>query len=397
MNPPNRSKNPPELPELAPEQYNLTDLSLDRLRKRRSAKWTAWPPDVLPSFVAEMDFPLARPVKEALTCAIELDDTGYANPDGSGLAAAFADFARRRFGWEVDPGQVTATSDVVGGLRALLDLVAGPHQGVVINPPVYFPFFSIVPEAGRELAEVPLREDGRLDLEAIGRAFERGARAMILCSPHNPAGTVPTRAELERLAELAVANDAWVLSDEIHAPLTLPGATHVPFVDVSDAARECGICVTSASKAFNTAGLVCAVIVTAGERARRLVSELPAGATHPGHLGVIASQAAFESGDDWLDQVVAQLDLNRRLLAELLAEHLPAARYRPPEAGYLAWIDATGLGLGPDPATDIFDRARVAVSSGPGFGRGGEGYFRLNIGTSPNLIEAAVRSIAEIT
>jgi cystathionine beta-lyase len=394
MRPPNRSKNPPEL---ASEQYNLTDLSLDRLRRRRSAKWTAWPPDVLPAFVAEMDFPLAQPVKDALTRAIELDDTGYANPDGSGLAAAFTGFAGRRFGWEVDPGQVTATTDVVGGLRALLDLVAGPQEGVIINPPVYFPFFSIVPEAGRELVEVPLREGGRLDLEAIGRAFEQGARAMILCSPHNPTGTVPTRDELEQLAELAMANDAWVLADEIHAPLTLSGATHVPFLDVSDAARECGICVTSASKTFNIAGLVCALVVTASERARQLVSGLPVAATHPGHLGVIASQAAFESGDDWLDQVVAQLDLSRHLLADLLAEHLPAAEYQEPEAGYLAWINANGLGLGPDPATEIFDRARVAVSSGPGFGRGGEGYFRLNIGTSPNLIEAAVRSIAEIT
>jgi len=394
MKPSNRSKNPPEL---ASEQYNLTELLLDRLRQRRSAKWTAWPPDVLPAFVAEMDFPLARPVKDALARAIELDDTGYANPDGSGLAAAFTGFARRRFNWQVDPGQIKATTDVVGGLRALLDLVAAPREGVVINPPVYFPFFSIIPEAGRELVEVPLREEGRLDLEAIGRAFEQGARAMILCSPHNPVGTVPSRAELERLAELAVAHDAWVLADEIHAPLTLPGATHVPFLEVSDAARECGICVTSASKTFNIAGLVCAVVVTGGERAAELVSKLPAGATHPGHLGVIASQAAFEAGDEWLDQVVSQLDLNRQLLADLLNRYLPTARYRAPEAGYLAWIDATDLGLGPDPATEIFDRARVAVSSGPGFGQGGAGHFRLNIGTSPNLIEAAVRSIAEIT
>ena len=378
------------------DTYNLTDLSLERLRRRRSAKWSAYPADVLPAFVAEMDFPLARPVKEALIEAVELDDTGYANASEAGLAEAFAGFASRRWSWEVDPGQVTATTDVVGGLRSLLDLVTGPLEGVIINPPVYFPFFSIVPEVGADLVEVPLDGEGNLDLPAVEDAFREGARAMILCSPHNPTGTVPARADLERLAEIAIECDAWVLSDEIHAPLTLPGARHTPFLDVSDAARECGICVTSASKTFNLAGLGCAVIVTASERAARVVSRLPPGATHPGHLGVIASRTAFERGDEWLDQIIAQLDFNRGFLGELLAERIPAARYRPPAAGYLAWIDARDLGLGPDPSIPILDEGRVAVSSGPGFGAAGTGYFRLNIGTSPGLIEAAVRSISEI-
>lgn len=379
------------------ERYELRDLPLERLRRRSSAKWTSFPPDVLPAFVAEMDFPLARPVKEALVEAIDVDDTGYSNATDSDLASAFAGFAARHWDWTVDPEQVTATTDVVGGLRALLDLVTGPLEGVIINPPVYFPFFSIIPEVGSEIVEVPIDPEGRLDLPAIEEAFRAGARAMILCNPHNPAGTVASRSDLERLAEAAAEADAWVLADEIHAPLTLPGATHVPFLSVSEAARECGICVTSASKAFNIAGLGCAVIVTASDRAARVVSRLPAGATHPGHLGVIASRAAFKHGDNWLDQVVGQLDFNRSFLADLLADRLPGATYQAPEAGYLAWIDARDLGLGPDPSIPILDEARVAVSSGPGFGREGAGYFRLNIGTSPNLIEAAIMSIAEIT
>lgn len=381
---------------MSPDEYNLTDLSLAELRRRRSAKWTTYPEDVLPAFVAEMDFPLARPVSEAVIEAISLGDTGYSNAAASGLADAFRSFALRQWRWEPDPEQVTATTDVVGGLRALLDLVTGPLERVIITPPVYFPFFSIVPEVGSELLEVPMTEEGRLDLDSIEAAFESGARAMILCSPHNPAGTVPARDELEALAAVARSNDAWILADEIHAPLTLPGAEHTPFLTVSEDARECGICVTSASKAFNIAGLGCAVIVTASERAARIASRLPPGATHPGHLGVIASRAAFEEGDDWLSQVVSQLDYNRHFLDELLGEHLPPAGYRQPEAGYLAWIDARNLGLGPDPSIPILDDARVAVSSGPGFGAGGAGHFRLNIGTSPDLIETAVRSIAEI-
>ncbi len=379
------------------ETYELRDLPLEKLRRRTSAKWTSFPTDVLPAFVAEMDFPLASPVKEALIQAIELDDTGYSNAPGSGLGNAFADFALRHWDWSLDPEQVTATTDVVGGLRALLDLVTGPLEGVIINPPVYFPFFSIIPEVGSEIIEVPVDPKGRLDIPAIEDAFCEGARAMILCSPHNPSGTVPTHSELERLAMAAAEADAWILADEIHAPLTLPGAAHTPFLSVSDAAREHGICVTSASKAFNVAGLGCAVIVTASDRAARVVSRLPAGATHPGQLGVIASRAAFSQGDNWLGQVVGQLDFNRRHLAELLPEMLPAANWQEPEAGYLAWIDARELGLGPDPSIPILDQARVAVSSGPGFGRDGAGYFRLNIGTSPDLIEAAVGSIAKIT
>ena len=378
-------------------EYNLTDIPLERLRRRRSAKWTHYPDDVLPAFVAEMDFPLAQPVKDALIEAIGLDDAGYSNAPSSGLAEAFAGFAQRRWSWPVDPSQVTATTDVVGGLRALLELIAGPDEGVILNPPVYFPFFSIVPEVGSEVIEVPLDDQGQLDLDGIERAFADGARAMILCSPHNPTGTVPTRRQLERLAEIAVAAGGWVLSDEIHAPLTLPGASHSPFLDVSDAARECGICLTSASKTFNVAGLGCALIVTAGARTAQIVSRLSVGDTHPGHLGVIAAIAAFERGEDWLDQVIARLDGNRKLLADLLARYLPAARYRPPEAGYLAWIDARGLGLGPDPSIPILDEARLAVSGGPGFGSGGTGYFRLNIGTTPTFVEAAVRSVSEVT
>lgn len=384
-------------PSLTDSAYNLTTIPLELLRQRRSAKWTSFPDDVLPAFVAEMDFPLAAPVKRALIEAVERDDTGYANPDKSGLGQAFAGFADRRFGWTVDPGCVTATSDVVGGLSALLSHLTSPGDGVVITPPVYHPFFSIIPEAGCKVMEARLAPDGTLDLDLIERRFAAGARAMILCSPHNPVGSVPSRSELVALAEIAARHDGWILADEIHAPLTLPGAVHTPFLTVSGEARRHGICLTSASKTFNVAGLSCAVIVTASAEAGKAVAGLPRGATHPGHLGVIAAEAAFGHGDAWLDQVLDGLDRNRQLLDELLALHLPAARYRPPAAGYLAWIDARELGLGPDPAAAILERGRVAVSSGPGFGTGGDGHFRLNIGTSPALIEAAIRSIAEVT
>jgi cysteine-S-conjugate beta-lyase len=372
----------------------LTEISLERLRRRRSVKWTYHDPDVLPAWVAEMDFPLAAPVKRALAEAVELDDCGYAWPEGVGLGEAFAGFAASRWGWEVDPGSVAAAPDVVDAISSLLGALAKPGEEIVINTPVYHPFFALIEQLGCELAEAPLRA-GRLDPEAVEERFAAGAVALILCSPHNPTGGVPTRAELEAIAAAAERHGAWVLADEIHAPLVLPGATHVPFLTVSAAAAARGFALCSASKAFNLAGLHCAQIVTASEEPAALVEGLPFGATHPGHLGAIAAAAAFRQGEPWLDGLLALLDHNRGLLARLLAEHLPEVGYEQPEAGYLAWLDMRALGLGEDPAAPLLERGRVALSSGPSFGPQGAGFARLNFGTSPALLEQIVGRVAK--
>lgn len=376
--------------------YGLDQLDLADLRRRRSVKWTMYEPDVLPAWVAEMDFPVAEPVKRALAEAIARDDTGYANADASRLAGAFSSFAERRMGWAPDPAGITATGDVVGGITALLRALVEPGEKVMITPPVYHPFFAVIEELGLVIEEAPLLGGRTLDLDAIEAGFRNGARALILCAPHNPAGTVPTREELTAIAEMAAEHEAWVLSDEIHAPLTLPGTEHQPFLPVSEAATEWGICLSSASKTFNLAGLSCAVMIAASDRARKVVEELPFGAKHPSHLGVIASETAFERGDEWLHQVLVQLDRNRVLLGELLSEHLPEIGYRPPEAGYLAWLDCRLLDLGDDPSERILERGRVALSPGPTFGTQGNGFCRMNIGTSPNLIERAVEGIAKV-
>ena len=374
---------------------SLASLDLERLARRRSAKWSAFDEDVLPAWVAEMDFPLAPPVKAALHQAIELDDCGYADPTApGGLGESFAGFAARRMGWQLDPELVVPLVDVVSGLCELLRVLTEPGDGVVINPPVYHPFFSLIPDTGRHLVEVPLAGGRELDLDGIGRAFADGARALILCNPHNPTGAVLARAELEALAELAAEHDAWVLADEIHAPLVLAGAEHVPFVTVSAAAAARGIVLSSASKAFNVAGLKCAHAVTAGEPATTAVARLPEVARHSGHLGVLAAEAAFRDGDQWLGAVLELLDSNRGLLGRLLAERLPEVAYQPPEAGYLAWLDCSRLGLGADPAPALLERGRVALSGGPSFGAGGDGFVRLNFATSPALLEQIVERMA---
>lgn len=372
----------------------LTELSLERLRLRRSAKWRYYDEDVLPAWVAEMDFPLAAPVKIALAEAVELDDTGYGYPDALGLAEAFAQFAAARLGWEVDPAGVGAIPDVVNGITSVLRLISEPGNRVVINTPVYHPFFGIIEELGCELAEVPL-VDGELDVDAIDAEFRRGAVAIILCSPHNPIGTLPTEAQLKALAAAAAKHGAWVLSDEIHWPLTLPGARHVPFLSVSEEAREHGIAFVSASKAFNLAGLTCAQTVTASERAAELIGRLPFAASHAGHLGLLATVAAYRDGAAWLDDVIAVLHHNRALLADLLAATLPEVAYTPPRAGYLAWLDLRAFDLGDDPCEALLERGRVALNPGPAFGPQGAGHARLNIGTSPALVEEAVKRIGK--
>jgi cysteine-S-conjugate beta-lyase len=372
------------------------DISLELLRTRHSAKWTRYDSDVLPAWVAEMDFALALPVREVLQQAIARDDTGYAMPGR--LSTAFTGFARRRFGWEVDADQVRLVADVMSGVGELLHGLTEPGDQVVVNPPVYPPFFLFTRRAGREIVEVPLlREDGwALDLDGLEAAFAGGAQACLLSNPHNPTGTPFAREQLVALGELAAAHGVTVISDEVWAPMTMPGATHVPFLSLGGGAAENGVALSSASKSWNIAGLKAAVIVTASERMNETLREkLPEHlGVHSGHLGVLASIAAFEHGEQWLDALVLHLDRNRAALRELLAEHLPGVGYLPPEAGYLAWLDCRELGLGDNPAEAFLERGRVALSEGPMFGQQGRGWARLNFGTSTALLEEAVRRIA---
>lgn len=360
---------------------SFDDLSLEELRRRRSAKWVRFEPDVLPAWVAEMDFPLAPPVRAAILAAVELDDTGYATP--LELPRAFAAFAAARWGWTVDPARTMLFADIMSGVAEVLRALTAPGDRIVVNPPVYPPFFITVRDVGREVVEVPL-VGGRLDLDGLERAFAGGARAYLLCNPHNPTGSVFTRDELAAVAGLAAAHGVLVVSDEVHAPMTLPGATHTPYLSLT----EHGIALVSASKAWNLAGLKSALAVV---DATDLTPIPPHVSYHAGHFGVLASIASYTDGAGWLDELVAHLDVQRARLVELLAAELPQVGYTPPQAGYLAWLDCRALGLGDDPSTAFVERGRVALSPGPTFGEQGKGFARLNFGTSGGLLAESVR------
>ncbi|MFB9239105.1 MalY/PatB family protein [Plantactinospora siamensis] len=376
----------------------LGALTLDQLRRRTSMKWRRFPPDVLPLWVAEMDVPLAEPVVRALTEAVALGDTGY--PSGTRYADALAEFAAGRWGWRIDPDHTAIVPDVMLGVVEMLRLVTGAGDAVVVNPPVYPPFYQFIVHSGRRVVEAPLGEDGRLDPATLAPAFRdatTGGRpaAYLLCSPHNPTGTVHTRDELSAVAELAGRYGVRVIADEIHAPLVLPGAEFVPYLTVPGG--ENGLALLSASKAWNLAGLKAALAV-AGPAAAADLARLPEEVSHgPSHLGIIAHSAALTEGGGWLTGLLSGLDANRLLLAELLAERLPAVRYRPPEGTYLAWLDCRRLGLGDDPAATFLEWGRVALNPGPEFGTGGAGHVRLNLATSPeNVAEAVHRMVAAL-
>ena len=380
-----------------PRKTTSIDLRLPplaELHERRSLKWDGHAPDVLAATVAEMDFPLAPPVAAALHAAVDRHDLGYAHASIGRLAEAFAGFAERRLGWRVDPERVRLLPDAMVGVIELARMLAGEDRSVALATPAYRPFLDDLPTFGLDVREVPLRDDGATDLDGLRSEFERGTRVFLLANPHNPTGRVLPRSELERLAELCAKRDVWVIADEIHAPLTLPGASHVPWLEVSDAARSCGIALTSASKAFNLAGLKAALLVTASERARAAADRLPPQEVHAGLLGVVAAEAAFAEGDAWLDAVLAQLDANRDLLGRLLSEQLPEVRWTPPQASYLAWLDCHALGLGDDPAETLLERGRLALAPGTDYGRSGAGYARLNFGTSPEIVADMVQRMA---
>jgi cysteine-S-conjugate beta-lyase len=390
----------------APPANPLEQLTLEDLRARTSMKWRAHPADVLPLWVAEMDVVLAEPVADALRSAVDRGDTGY--PIGSAYAEALADFADRRWGWSgVAVGRTAIVPDVMLGIVEVLRLITGPGDTVVVSAPVYPPFYAFVTHGDRHIVEAPLGADGRIDLGVLDERFSRARAqsrrvAYLMSNPHNPTGVVHSRPELEGIAELAQRHAVRVVSDEIHAPLVLPGATFTPYLSVDGA--ENGFAVTSASKAWNLAGLK-AALALAGPEAAADLANLPEEVSHgPSHLGILAHTAALRHGEPWLDALLAGLHSNRELLGSLLAEHLPHVRWIEPEGTYLAWLDCRDLGLheadddgGPGivtelagPARFFLDEARVALSSGHVFGAGGAGHVRLNFATSQAILTEAV-------
>jgi cystathionine beta-lyase len=373
--------------------FDLTD---DELRAAGSVKWTWAPPDVLPAWVAEMDVRPCPAVTDALADAVRRGGFGYPAPDARyGLAEATAAFLHRRFGHPVDPALVFSCGDVMAGVRLVLETLCEPGP-VVVPVPAYPPFLDIVPVTGRQLVTVPMATAaGRrvLDVEAIGHALAAGARTVLLSAPHNPVGRAFTVDELEALRDVVTRHGARVISDEIHAPLVLPGATHVPYAAVEGTAGHVTTVVAS-SKAWNTPGLKCAQVIAGTPADRARLAAVPHVANHgTSPLGVVATVAAYTAGEAWLDALLEHLDAARALFGELLAEHLPQVCWTPMEATFLAWVEARGTGRS-DPAETALQRGRVMVNRGATFGPGYDGFVRVNLATSAERLRRIVDRLA---
>ena len=369
------------------------------LRARGSAKWSAPGPGGFGAAVAEMDFGAAPAILDALAGLSADANFGYLPPFlAEELSAACAEFAKRRYGWDVDPALVHHVPDVIKALELAITRFSRPGAPVILPTPAYMPFLSVPGYLGREIIQVPMRGDRgfyTLDLDGISAAFQAGGHLLIFCNPYNPLGRVFTRPEMAELSELVDRHGGRVFADEIHGPLVYPGARHIPYASTSDLAASHTLTATSASKGWNLPGLKCAQVILTNEPDRQRWDEMGMFAAHgASNPGVVANIAAYRHGEAWLDEIVGYLDESRRLLAGLLSRHLPGVGYRPPDGTYLAWLDCAALDLPGSPGELVMSRAQLTVVDGPAFGEGGAGSFRFNFATPQPILTEMVERIA---
>lgn len=368
---------------------DLNALSPEVLRARRTMKWSTYPHDVLPLWVAEMDYPTAPPVMAALRRAVDAESFGYPlSAETSGLADTLAGWLAVSHGWSVDPGGIFVVADVLTGLFLAIETFSEPTEAVIIPTPVYVPFFGVVELTGRPQVHVPMvMEEDRwvLDLDGIDRALTDGARTLILCNPQNPLGRVHSRTELLALAEVISRHDARVVSDEVHAPIAF-GRPHIPYASLSPQTARHTVTLMSASKAWNIPGLKCAQVVTSNSADAGAWGQLPMWTTiGVSTMGIEANLAAYREGGPWLSEVRALLATHRDLVADAVAG-MPGVRYAPGEGTYLAWLDCTELELGVEPADWFLEHAKVALSAGAPFRAPALRFARLNFATTTPIL-----------
>jgi cysteine-S-conjugate beta-lyase len=375
-----------------PDPFGLRSLDVATLRGRPGTKWRR-PGGLLAAWVADMDFPVAPAIRDSLV-ELATTDVGYPDWDRSGrshLPELFAERMAGRMAWSPEVERLWELDDVIQGVRIAVHHLTEPGDGIVLHTPAYPPFFDSIERMGRRVVPVPYPFDHR---ELDRRLRTDRARLMILCHPHNPTGHVFDEHELGVVAEVAARHDLVVVSDEIHADLVYEPHRHVPFASLGEDLSRRTVTVTSASKAFNLAGLRWAIMHAGCDRLHQAMAALPPhyfGA--PNIMGVAATEAAWLHGDDWLTAVRAVLDENRRQLVELVRRHLPGVVYHVPDATYLAWLDCRAVGIGDDPAA-AFRRHGVELSRGPTFGSDGAGHVRLNFATSPAVLHRIVTAMA---
>lgn len=381
----------------------IFDLDLDRVRNRPGIKWERHGDDVLCAWVADMDLEVPEFITNAVIERINSGGLGYGFYDEPiPVLEAFRDRMRNAFDWRVEVSEIIRVHDVIQGLELVLDTLVPPGAGVVVQTPVYPPFYSSIEGVGRRWVANPLVEmetGWSLDFEHLESvASQQDVSALLLCHPHNPSGFVMDKTDLAQVIEIADRHDLLVISDEIHCDLVYAPNEHLPTASISELAAQRTVTLIAATKTFNMAGLRMAFVHTASEKYLPSLQQIrPRMIGGINGLGQVATVAGWEHGDAWLSELVAGLDRNRHLLGELLNDYLPAVHYRLPEATYLAWLDCRELGLGDNPAEIFLAQNKVALSSGPDFGIEGLGHVRLNFATSPEMLQMIVERMAQVS
>lgn len=389
--------------------YNF-DRIIDR-SKSNSIKWTAYPEDVLPMWVADMDFPAPEPILTALRAAIEHGIFGYDVP-GKALRETAAARMKALYGWNVAPESVVAITGLVSGFYAAAGILCRPGDGYLIQPPVYMPFNHLQKDLGfiRQEAELAKVVDGaeiarngilryEIDWDSFENAFHSGGsptRMFLLCNPRNPTGEIYSAGELSRMAKTCLKHDATIVSDEIHSELLLGEHKHIPIASLAPEIAEKTITLIAPSKTFNIAGLFCGFAIIPNKELRNRYKQQAERMTlHVNGLGFAAAQAAFSGEcDGWLAELRAYLKANRDFLVEFAQKELPGIRLTRPAATYLAWLDCNPLvesgKISGSPYEFFLKKARVALNDGAAFGAGGKNFVRLNFGCPRATLEQAL-------
>ena len=372
--------------------------NLERLHSLSGVKWTNDPDrDVIPSWVADMDFEVSPAIKDAMQAVIERGDTGYNVHAKQQLIEAWGDWQERHFGWRPPEEESMVFTATLNCLNLVMEFMTEPGDGVVVFTPIYYPFRAIINDTGRRLVDVPLDgPDWRFDPERFEAAIDPTTKLVLWCNPHNPLGRMFDAEEIAAFAEVVERHDLLVISDEIWCDLTFDGG-HIPLSLNHESLRHRIVTLGSASKTFNVAGLRTAVAHIGDPRVRdrfaKLSNHFIAG---PNTLGAEASLAAWTQGQPWLDKIKAQLHINRDHLAERVAADLPGVTMTLPEATYLAWIDFSNSGLIGNPSEIFRERGKITVHDGAKFCASAASCVRVNFATSPKILDTVIDRMAQV-
>ncbi|MDH4138302.1 MAG: PatB family C-S lyase, partial [Anaerolineae bacterium] len=368
-------------------------------RHSESTKWHRYDEDVLPMWVADMDFVSPEPVIRALRERVEHGVFGY-GMDPPELRQVIVDRLQRLYGWQVSPEALVFMPGVVTSFNLVCHAVASPGDGVLIQTPVYFPMLYAPAGAGltNDDMELTRRPDGRyeIDVDIFEKTITDRTRLFILCNPHNPVGRVFRREELERMAEICLRHNVVICSDEIHCDLVFQGNRHVPIASLAPEIADQTITLMAPSKTFNVPGLKCSVAIVQNPELRKKLKTTHTGLVHGINvMGYTAALAAYRDGQPWLDEVLRYLEANLDFLLHYVEAHLPGISMSKPEGTYLAWLSCHEAGIPGNPHKFFLKQARVAVSDGAIFGRGGEGFVRLNFGCPRSMLTEALDKMTE--